>query len=141
MADKVKASRVIPANQAEVWETLTSREGMKAYMMGADVEAVWRVGGPIVMRGESNGKPFEDHGEVRSFDPWRQLSYTHTSSAAPDETHVVTIELEPRDDWTEVTVTQENADGAASEADRRRQADYEKTWSKILEKLADAVAE
>jgi len=141
MTARVKASRVIPANRAEVWETLTSREGMKAYMMGADVEAVWRVGGSIVMRGESDGKPFEDHGEVRSFDPWRQLSYTHTSSAAPDQTHVVTIELEPRDDWTEVIVTQESADGTVSEADRRHHEDYEKTWSKILEKLADAVAD
>lgn len=141
MAAKVKASRVIPANEAEVWETLTSREGMKAYMMGADVEAVWRVGGSIVMRGEYDGKPFEDYGEVRSFEPWRRLSYTHTSSAAPDQTHVVTIELEPHDDWTEVIVTQENADGSATEADERRQADYEKTWSKILEDLADAVAD
>jgi uncharacterized protein YndB with AHSA1/START domain len=141
MTATAQASRVIPANEAEVWETLTSREGMKAYMMGADVEAEWRVGGPIVMRGEYEGKPFEDRGEVRSFEPWRRLSYTHTSSAAPDQTHVVTIELERQDDGTAVIVTQENADGTVSEADRRHQADYEKTWSKILEKLADAVAD
>lgn len=141
MTAKVKASRVIPANRAEVWETLTSREGMKACMMGADVQAVWRIGGAIVMRGEHNGKPFEDRGEVRSFDPWRQLSFTQTSSTAPDRTHVVTIELEPRDDWTEVIVTQENADGSATELDKWRQADDEKTWSTVLEKLAEAVAD
>ncbi|THD61996.1 SRPBCC domain-containing protein [Phenylobacterium sp.] len=141
MTATAQASRVIPANEAEVWETLTSQEGMKAYMMGAEVQADWRVGGPIVMRGEYNGKPFEDRGEVRSFEPWRRLSYTHTSSAAPDQTHVVTIELEPQDDGTEVKVTQENADGSVTEADKWRQADYEKTWSKILERLADAVVD
>jgi uncharacterized protein YndB with AHSA1/START domain len=141
MTATAKASRVIPANEAEVWETLTSREGMKAYMMGADVEAVWRVGGPIVMRGEYNGKPFEDRGEVRSFERWRRLSYTHTSSAAPDKTHIVTIELAPRKDGTEVTVIQENADGSVSDADRAHKAEYEKTWKTILEKLAEAVAD
>jgi uncharacterized protein YndB with AHSA1/START domain len=35
MTTTAKASRVIPANAAEVWETLTSREGMRVYMMGA----------------------------------------------------------------------------------------------------------
>ena len=141
MAATAQASRVIPANKAEVWETLTSREGMKAYMMGAEVEAVWRVGGPIVMRGESNGRQFEDRGEVRSFEPRQHLSYTHTSSAAPDRTHLVTIELAPQQAGTEVTVTQENADGSVSEGDKARQADHEKTWAKILEKLAEAVAD
>jgi uncharacterized protein YndB with AHSA1/START domain len=141
MTATAKASRVIPANEAEVWETLTSEEGMKAYMMGAEVTADWRVGGPIVMRGEYDGKPFEDRGEVRSFEPWRRLSYTHTSSAAPDQIHVVTIELEPQDDGTQVKVTQENADGSVTEADKWRQADYEKTWAKILERLADAVVD
>ena len=84
MTATAQASRVIPAEPGDVWETLTSRDGMKAYMMGADVETDWRVGGPITLHGEVGGKPFEDRGEVRSFDPWRQLSYTHASSVAPE---------------------------------------------------------
>ena len=139
MTATAKVSRVIPANAAEVWETLTSRDGMKAYMMGADVETDWRVGGQITLHGEYNGKPFEDHGEVRSFEPWKRLSYTHTSSMAPDETHVVTVEIEPRDDGTEVIVTQENADGSVRPTDREHRADYEKTWATMLEKLEEAV--
>ena len=139
MTATAKASRLIPANPVEVWETLTSREGMKAYMMGADVEAEWRVGGQIRMHGDYNGKPFDDHGEIRSFEPWKRLSYTHVSSAAPDETHVVTVELEPRDDGTEVIITQENADGAVHEADRRNREQYDKTWAAMLEKLEEAV--
>jgi uncharacterized protein YndB with AHSA1/START domain len=140
MTATAKASRVIAAEPAEVWETLTSREGMKAYMMGAEVETDWRVGGPIAMRGEFKGKPYVDRGEVRSFEPRRRLSYTHTSSAAPDQTHVVTIELKPRKAGTEVTITQENADGAVKPTDLWHRAEYDQTWAAMLEKLEEAVA-
>jgi uncharacterized protein YndB with AHSA1/START domain len=139
MTATARASRVIPANPAEVWETLTSREGMKAYMMGADVEAEWRVGGRIRMHGEVGGKAFDDVGEVRSFEPWKRLSYTHVSSAAPDETHVVTVELQPRGDATEVIVTQENADGSVTRSDQAHRAQYDETWATMLEKLEQAV--
>ena len=141
MTATARASRVIPANPAEVWETLTSREGMKTYMMGADVETDWQVGHPITMRGDYHGKPFEDHGEVRSFERWRRLSYTHTSAAAPDQTHVVTVDLAPRDEGTEVTITQENIDGSVTPNDRDHRVDYERTWAAILEKLEEAVTE
>jgi uncharacterized protein YndB with AHSA1/START domain len=140
MTATAQASRVIPAEPAEVWETLTSREGMKAYMMGADVQADWRVGGRITMRGEFNGKPYEDSGEVRSFEPRQYLSYTHTSSAAPEQTHVVTIELTPRTTGTEVTVTQAPGDGVDATADAKNMAQYEKTWAAMLEGLEKAVA-
>lgn len=139
MTATAQASRLIPAQPAEVWETLTSREGMKAYMLGADVDAEWRVGGQIAMRGEFNGKPFEDRGEVRSFEPRRRLSYTHTSSAAPDQTHLVTIELTPRGDKTEVTVTQAPDKGVDVAADEKNRAQYEKTWAAMLEGLEKAV--
>jgi len=139
MTATAQASRVIPANEAEVWETLTSREGMKAYMMGAEVEADWRVGGRIAMRGEYNGKPFEDHGEVRSFEPRSHLSYTHVSSAAPDQTHIVTIELTPREAGTEVKVTQAPGEGVDEAADAKNKAQYERAWAAMLESLEKAV--
>ena len=66
MTATAQASRVIRAKPAAVWETLTSRKGMKAYMMGADVETDWQVGGPITLHVMMKGKTFEDHGEVRS---------------------------------------------------------------------------
>jgi uncharacterized protein YndB with AHSA1/START domain len=135
-----QASRIIPATPADVWQALTSREGMKAYMMGADVETDWRVGGPITMRGEFHGKSFEDRGEVRSFEPERRLSYTHVSSAAPDQAHLVTFELRPRGDGTEVTVTQASAGEAAAASDEKNKAQYEKTWATMLEGLEKAVA-
>ena len=69
MTATAQVSRTIPAKDADVWETLTSKAGMKAYMMGADVTTDWKVGSPITMKGEFNGKAFEDKGEVRSFEP------------------------------------------------------------------------
>ena len=138
MTATAQASRVIPADAETVWRTLTSHEGMKAYMMGAQVETDWRVGGPIVMRGEYHGKSFEDRGEVRSFEPRRRFSYTHSSSAAPDQTHLVTFELAPADGGTQVTVTQENADGSLTEADTEHRAEFEKTWAAMLEGVAKA---
>jgi len=139
MTATAQVSRVIPAEPERVWKTLTSREGMKAYMMGADVQTDWRVGSPITMKGEFNGKPYEDRGEVRSFEPERRLSYTHVSSAAPDAEHVVTFDLSPHEAGTEVTITQANTDGRVTDADREHRADYEKTWAMMLEGLRKAV--
>ena len=139
MTATAQVSRVIPADSERVWEALTSREGMKAYMLGADVRTDWRVGSPITMKGEFNGKPYEDRGEVRSFEPGRRLSYTHVSSAAPDAEHLVTFELSPHEAGTEVTVTQANADGRVTEADREHKAEYEKTWAMMLEGLRKAI--
>lgn len=140
MKATAQVSRVIPATVQDVWDTLTSREGMKAYMQGADVRTDWKVGSPIVMKGEFNGKTYEDRGEVRSFEPGKRFSYTHVSSAAPDAEHLVTFELAPKGEATEVVITQANADGRVTDADREHRARYEKTWAMILEGLEKAVA-
>jgi uncharacterized protein YndB with AHSA1/START domain len=132
MASTAHASRVIPATRDKVWEMLTSREGMKAYMMGADVETDWKVGSPIVMSGEFNGKAFKDTGEVRSFEPGKRLSYTHRIGGDPAKEHLVTIELEPEADVTQVTIIQ-------TPADAEHKAEYEKTWAMMLEGLEKAV--
>jgi uncharacterized protein YndB with AHSA1/START domain len=140
MTGQAQASRMIPADPQRVWETLTSKAGMKAYMMGAEVETDWRVGHPITMRGEFNGKPFEDKGEVRSFEPGRRLSYTHETSAAPGQTHLVTFELTPADGGARVSVTQAPDAGVDAAADENNKAMYEKTWATMLESLEKAVS-
>jgi uncharacterized protein YndB with AHSA1/START domain len=140
MTATAQVSRVIPAKADEVWETLTSKAGMKAYMMGADVQTDWKVGSPITMKGEFNGKAYEDKGEVRSFEPGKRFSYTHVSSSAPDAEHLVTFELAPKGDATEVTIIQANTDGGVSDADREHKAQYEKMWTAMLEGVEKAVA-
>ena len=139
MTATAQVSRVIPAAAEAVWETLTSKAGMKAWMMGADVETDWKVGSPITMKGQFGGKPFEDKGEVRSFEPAKRFSYTHQSGGKGAE-HLVTFEIARKDGGTEVTVTQANADGSVTEADREHKAEYEKTWAAMLEGVEKAVA-
>jgi uncharacterized protein YndB with AHSA1/START domain len=139
MSVTAQVTRRIPADRDEVWETLTSRDGMKEYMMGADVSTDWQPGHPITMEGEMGGRPFRDTGEVRSFDPGRSLAYTHRSGVG-GKTHLVTVEVEPAGDRvTAVTVTQSNADGTVTPADRQHRGDYEQTWASMLEGLERAV--
>ena len=76
---------------------------------------------------------------MRSFEPGKALSYTHVSSAAPDAEHLVTVELAPRGEETEVMITQANADGRVTDDDREHKAQYEKTWAMMLESLEKAV--
>jgi uncharacterized protein YndB with AHSA1/START domain len=132
-------SRLIPAQPAEVWETLTSRDAMKEFMQGAVLVTDWTVGHPIKLRGEMAGKRFEDHGEIRSFEPRKRLSYTHESSAAPGKTHLVTFELAEKGQGTKVTVTQVPDQGIDPAADHALKAQYEKTWAMILKDLEAAV--
>jgi uncharacterized protein YndB with AHSA1/START domain len=109
-------------------------------MMGADVETDWRIGSPITMRGEIDGRRFEDRGEIRSFLPERRLSYTHVSGSAPDSPHLVTFELWPHDGGTEVMVTQQNLDGRVTAGDVEHRSEYQKTWAAMLEKLEKVVS-
>lgn len=141
MTATAQVSRIIPAKAEDVWETLTSKAGMKAYMMGADVDTDWKVGSPITMQGEFNGKPYKDEGEVRSFEPKKAFSYTHRSSSdGGGSERLVTFSMKPAADGTEVTITQENSDGSVSAADREHRAEHEKVWSAMLEGVEKAVA-
>lgn len=132
-----RASRRIAASPARVWTTLTSKAGMKRYMMGADVETDWVPGHPIVMKGEVNGKAFEDVGEIRAFVAGHSFSYTH-QSGGKGPVRLVTFELDPLGDGSAVTITQSNADGSASDADRAHRAEFEKTWAMMLEAVEKA---
>ena len=134
-----QVSKHVDAPPAEVWKALTDPAKLKRFFFGANVESGWKPGDPIRMRGEFKGKAFEDSGEVRSFEPERKLAYTHVSSADPSKTeHLVTFELAPKGDGTEVTVTQAKTGGGSE--DEKQLAEYEKNWAMMLESLEKAVA-
>src|SRR5687767_6507873 len=54
----------IDASSARVWEALTTPEVIKEWFFGVDTETDWKVGSPIVHRGEYQGKPYEDKGSI-----------------------------------------------------------------------------
>jgi uncharacterized protein YndB with AHSA1/START domain len=81
--DSFRETVVIEASRIAVWEYLTRTERMREWLgdptMSAEVETTWQVGSPIVIRGIHH-KRFENAGVVLSFEPLRELSYTHLSS-------------------------------------------------------------
>ncbi len=64
--------------------------------MGATVKTDWHVGHPITFSGTWKDKPYEDKGEIISFEPEVEMSYSHWSPLGgtddvPDNYHVVSI--------------------------------------------------
>src|SRR3954452_11363892 len=95
-----RATIDIRATPDAVWRALTDPAQIKRYFMGnAEVQTDWQVGSPIVFRGGGNGQEFEDKGEIVTFDPERELAYSHFSpmTGKPDEAqnyHLVDITLD-----------------------------------------------
>ncbi len=133
-------SIVIDRPRAQVWTALTDPDLVKQYFMGATVKSDWQVGHPITFTGTWKDKPFEDKGEILSFEPEQEMSYSHWSPLSgaddvPDNYHVVHVTLEDGTAGTKVTLEQSNLNGGVSEADRASRDDYEKNWATVLQGL------
>ena len=74
----------IGAPPAQVWAALTIPELMQQWMFETklDILTEWVVGGPIIIRGKSNGARFENTGTVVQFELEKVLQYSHLSSAS-----------------------------------------------------------
>jgi uncharacterized protein YndB with AHSA1/START domain len=141
-----RASVVVDAPRQRVWEALTDPDLVRQYFMGAEINTDWQVGHPITFKGLWKDAPFEDKGEILTFDPQEEMSYSHWSplsgtADAPDNYHVVRISLDDAEDGTRVTLEQSNLNGRITDADRKARDDYEKNWRGTLEglkKIAEA---
>ena len=63
------STTTIDAPASRVWDVITDPAAVKEFMFGADLVTDWTVGGPIVWRGEWEGKPYEDKGEILEVEP------------------------------------------------------------------------
>ena len=61
---------------------ITTPSELKKWFFGVDTEADWKVGGNLVHRGEYEGKPYVDKGEILAFEPPRRLVHTHWSDVS-----------------------------------------------------------
>jgi uncharacterized protein YndB with AHSA1/START domain len=139
MRGKVATANVdIEATSDRVWEALTDPAQIEKYMMGAQVETDWRVGGPIVWKGEFQGRRYEDKGEVLALEPGRRLEMTHFSPLSgaedrPENYHHVVFELEDLPRGTHVALRQ---DGNASDEEAAHSAS---NWQLMLDGLKRVV--
>jgi uncharacterized protein YndB with AHSA1/START domain len=105
----------IEAPPSRVWAVITDPESVGELFFGSEVITDWTVGGPIIWRGQWEGKPFEDKGEIIAFEPGRRLETTHFSPLTgqpdvPENYHTLTWTLEPSGTQTVLTLMQDNND-------------------------------
>src|SRR5216683_7976116 len=135
----VKVTRRIGAEPNEVFDAWLDPDGMRVWMCPGDARFVAaevepRVGGRfrIVMGREPGG--VEHTGEYRELHRGRRLVFTWISENTFGRETLVTIELRPIGDETEVTLTHE---GLPNEEQRKG---HEGGWRSIVDKLALAIA-
>jgi len=142
----VQASKVqttVNAPPATVWKALTTLSTLKQFFFGSDISTDWTVGSPIRFRGNWKGKPYEDKGEIQTFDVGKRLAFTHWSPLSgmedkPENYHIVTFDLRPASNGTEVSLTQTNLNDAEPLTPEKR-AEYTKNWTMVLDGLKGAV--
>jgi uncharacterized protein YndB with AHSA1/START domain len=122
----------VEAPPSRVWSALTDPDVIEQYMFGARVVTDWKPGSPIVWKGEYEGRPFEDKGEVLEVVPERRLKVTHFSPLSgnddvPENYHTVTHELEAHNGTTHVSLSQDN--NPSAEAAEHSRANWEKMLS------------
>lgn len=129
-----KATITIYASVSRVWDALVNPELIKQYLFGTQTITDWKVGSPIIYKGEWEGKQYEDKGVVLALKKEKLLKTSYWSSMsgnpdAPENYQIVSYALEPKGDETTLTVTQENA---TSEADRDHSGE---NWNMVLTSL------
>jgi uncharacterized protein YndB with AHSA1/START domain len=129
-------STTIRAPAEEVWKALTTPDVIKQWFFGVDTETDWGPGHPIVHRGEWQGKPYVDKGEIVRFEPPQLLVHTHWSDLsgtpdAPEHYQEVSWALDERDGATELTISERNLPSEEAKALS------EQTWKTVLESLRE----
>jgi len=126
-----KASISINATIENVWDAFVNPKTIKQYMFGTTVISDWKVGHPIIWKGEWQGKTYEDKGIILQLKPRRLLQYSHFSPLTglpdiPENYHIVTIELSAKKDTVLISLTQDN------NPTRQALEDSKKNWDMML---------
>lgn len=128
----------IHAPVAKVWEALTKPELIKQYFFGTDTVTDWKIGHPIIFKGEWQGKSYQDKGTILDIVPNKLISYKYWSSLSgtedkPENYATITYRLSEEHDTTRIGITQENI------PDEKTKAHSEENWKKVLEGLKSLV--
>ncbi|MEP7373940.1 MAG: SRPBCC family protein [Chitinophagaceae bacterium] len=129
-----KVSININAPTERVWEALTTPSIIKQYFFGTTAVSDWKAGSPLIFRGEWEGKKYEDKGTILETIPEKLFRYTYWGSMSgiedkPENYATITYSLEDRNEYTGLTITQENI------PDEKMKEHSEKNWNKVLNNL------
>lgn len=126
-----KADIVINVPPSKVWEALTTPSIIKQYFFGTDAISDWKVGSPLIFKGEWQGKHYEDKGTILEVISQKLFKYSYWSSMSgtedkPENYVNVTYELSENNNTTKLTVTQENI------PDEKTKEHSEENWRKVI---------
>lgn len=121
----------INAPVEKVWEALTKPEIIKQYFFGTNTFTDWKMGSPIIFRGEWEGKTYEDKGTILEVDKYKMIKYDYWSSMSgiedkPENYVIITYHLTQVDSKTKLVITQENI------PDEKMKEHSEENWKKIM---------
>ncbi|HEY8690757.1 MAG TPA: SRPBCC family protein [Chitinophagaceae bacterium] len=126
-----KAAITINVPALKVWEALITPSIIKQYFFGTDAISDWKVGSPLIFKGEWQGKKYEDKGTILDIIPQKLFKYSYWSSMSgiedkPENYVNVAYELSGNNDTTTLTVTQENI------PDEKTKEHSEENWRKVI---------
>ncbi len=129
-----RVSIIINAPTSKVWQALTNPEIIKQYFFGTDTVTDWKIGSPIIFKGEWQGKKYQDKGTILNFEPNKQIKYSYWSSMSgtedrPENYANVTYDVSENSNGTMVTITQDNIPTEKSKEQS------EQHWGKVLADL------
>lgn len=136
---KVKKTITLNADISKVWNALTNPEMTKQYMFGCKVVSDWKVGSPIIWKGNLEGKEkVFVKGSIEKIEPGKLLQYTTFDPNAeyndvPSNYVQATYELTPKLGKTVLSVTQGNY--ANVENGQKRYYDSDGGWNRALTAL------
>lgn len=108
-----RASIEIDAEPEAVWAALVDPAAIKEYFFGTTAVSNWRVGSPIVWKGEWQGRKYEDKGIILEVQEGRTLRFSHFSPLSgatdvPENYHTVEVRLARKEGGTTVSLSQDN---------------------------------
>jgi len=129
-----KKSVVIYAPVTDVWKALTDAALIKQYYLGVDTIGEWKEGNTIIFKGEWQGKKVEGKGKVLQLEDEKLLKHSYWSNLSgladkPENYHIVTYRLLPKNGNTELILTEENLQT------KEMQEQSAKLWDMILKNL------
>ncbi len=138
----VKDSITIDASAARVWDALINPEQTKKYMFGCETVSDWKIGSPLLWRGNFDGHDVVFvKGTIVDFQPEKLLAYTTidpNNSEVPDipENYLTVIyELKEENGKTVLTVSQGDYSKVANGEKRYDDTVEGGGWTSILDAI------